>query len=283
MLLDLGVREHQRDLDARAGRRIRTTSKRLSGDRADHGRQLPRLQRHLLENYTSVRSYRGSLSYVPGLARDEVRVQPRRRAGRHRRLDQPRHGDHRPQRPAVPGDRPHDAVYAHERLVADLGLYAQDTWTIKRLTVNAGLRFDYLNNKVEAQEAPGGRWIGPRHFDEIDRRAELEGPRAAARRRLRSLWQRQDGVEGHAQPVRGDVDRRLRAAINPLNTTVNNATRTWNVRRQRRRHPAGHRVRAARQHVRPADRLRPRTIRTRHAAGSSGATTGSSRRASRTS
>ena len=39
---------------------------------------------------------------------------------------------------------------------------------MKRLTVNAGVRFDYLNNKIEAQDAPGGRWIGPRSFDEIE-------------------------------------------------------------------------------------------------------------------
>jgi hypothetical protein len=55
-----------------------------------------------------------------------------------------------------------------ERLVADLGLYAQDAWTLKRLTFNLGVRFDYLNNKVPVQDAPGGAWIGPRHFDEID-------------------------------------------------------------------------------------------------------------------
>src|ERR1041385_431763 len=55
----------------------------------------------------------------------------------------------------------------HERLVADLGLYAQDTWTINRMTINAGLRWDYLNNKVGAQDAPGGTWIGPRPFDEL--------------------------------------------------------------------------------------------------------------------
>src|SRR5205807_2433974 len=37
----------------------------------------------------------------------------------------------------------------------------------ERMTINAGLRWDYLNNKVGAQDAPGGTWIGPRHFDEL--------------------------------------------------------------------------------------------------------------------
>ena len=48
---------------------------------------------------------------------------------------------------------------ARERLVADLGIFLQDTWTINRLTANLGVRFDYLNNKVEAQSAAG------RHMD----------------------------------------------------------------------------------------------------------------------
>jgi hypothetical protein len=34
---------------------------------------------------------------------------------------------------------------------ADLGLYAQDRWTMKRLTLNYGLRFDYFNGSVPEQ------------------------------------------------------------------------------------------------------------------------------------
>ena len=85
---------------------------------------------------------------------------------------------------------------ARERLVADLGVYAQDTWTINRLTANLGVRWDYLNNKVEAQSA--GRHLDrPAALRRADQRPELQGPRAAARRRLRSVRQRQDGAEGH--------------------------------------------------------------------------------------
>src|SRR5678816_277422 len=34
---------------------------------------------------------------------------------------------------------------------ADLGVFAQDQWTIKRLTLNYGLRFDYVQIDVPAQ------------------------------------------------------------------------------------------------------------------------------------
>ncbi|HMD37299.1 MAG TPA: TonB-dependent receptor, partial [Vicinamibacterales bacterium] len=56
---------------------------------------------------------------------------------------------------------------AHERLNADLGIYAQDQWTINRFTINAGLRFDYLNAKLEEQNFPAGTFVPARHTDEI--------------------------------------------------------------------------------------------------------------------
>ena len=49
----------------------------------------------------------------------------------------------------------------------DLGLYAQDKWVVKRMTVNLGLRFDYLNSQINAQDAPAGRFVPARHFDPI--------------------------------------------------------------------------------------------------------------------
>ena len=71
-------------------------------------------------------------------------------------------------------------------------MYAQDTWTLKRLTINAGLRWDYLNNKVGAQDAPGGTWIGPRHFDALTNVPNYKDLSPRLGRRLRSLRQRED-------------------------------------------------------------------------------------------
>jgi carboxypeptidase family protein len=57
---------------------------------------------------------------------------------------------------------------ARNRVNHDLGLYAQDQWTLDRLTLNLGLRFDYFNGQVDAQYAPAGRWFLPeRRLPEI--------------------------------------------------------------------------------------------------------------------
>ena len=54
-----------------------------------------------------------------------------------------------------------------DALVGDFGIFAQDTWTINRLTVNGGLRWEYLNSEVSKQESPAGRFIGERKLDKI--------------------------------------------------------------------------------------------------------------------
>ena len=56
---------------------------------------------------------------------------------------------------------------AKEFLNADLGIFAQDSWRIDRLTVNYGVRFEYFNGEITEQTAPAGRFVPARHFDAI--------------------------------------------------------------------------------------------------------------------
>ena len=116
---------------------------------------------------------------------------------------------------------------ARERLVADLGVYAQDTWTINRLTANLGVRWDYLNNKVEAQSAGGGRWIGPRSFDELTNVPNYTdiAPR---------LGVAYDLFGNGKTALKATFSRYVQTStvstarlLNPFNTTVNNTTRPW--------------------------------------------------------
>jgi hypothetical protein len=69
-----------------------------------------------------------------------------------------------------------------ERLNYDLGIFAQDSWTLKRLTVNAGLRWEALNAQVLAGDSPAGRFVPARHFDAIENLPDWKdwAPRFAA-------------------------------------------------------------------------------------------------------
>jgi hypothetical protein len=53
---------------------------------------------------------------------------------------------------------------AKDYLNMNLGLYAQDQYTYKRLTLNGGLRFDYLNAEIPDQHQPAIRYVGARDF-----------------------------------------------------------------------------------------------------------------------
>ncbi len=46
-----------------------------------------------------------------------------------------------------------------ENLVRDMGIFAQDSWSLKRLTLNGGLRWEYLKSEVAAAEAQAGRFV----------------------------------------------------------------------------------------------------------------------------
>ena len=61
-------------------------------------------------------------------------------------------------------------LYAREgmlRLNPDLGVYAQDAWSYRRLTISPGVRFYYLHESVDAGVAPAGRFVPARQFDGI--------------------------------------------------------------------------------------------------------------------
>ncbi|HJZ77476.1 MAG TPA: TonB-dependent receptor [Vicinamibacterales bacterium] len=50
---------------------------------------------------------------------------------------------------------------------SDLGAYAQDAWTMNRLTLNYGARFEHFNASIPAESSAASTWIGPRNFPEI--------------------------------------------------------------------------------------------------------------------
>ena len=51
-------------------------------------------------------------------------------------------------------------------LNADFGVYVQDTWTRRRLSVSPGLRFDYFNSSIPEMSVEAGRFVPARTFAE---------------------------------------------------------------------------------------------------------------------
>jgi hypothetical protein len=51
-----------------------------------------------------------------------------------------------------------------ERVKYNLGLYAQDRWTVNRMTLNLGVRSDFFNAYIEPQSLPAGPFVPARNF-----------------------------------------------------------------------------------------------------------------------
>ncbi len=58
-------------------------------------------------------------------------------------------------------------LYYGERLNRDLGIYAQDSWRLNRLTLNAGLRWENIKAQVLASESGAGRFVPVRTTPDI--------------------------------------------------------------------------------------------------------------------
>lgn len=57
-------------------------------------------------------------------------------------------------------------MFVNAYMVRDLGVYAQDTWTIRRLTLNPGVRVEYFNARMNEISVPAGRFVPGRFFPE---------------------------------------------------------------------------------------------------------------------
>jgi hypothetical protein len=58
-------------------------------------------------------------------------------------------------------------VTSRENQNADLGVYVQDSWTRKRLTLNMGVRFEYFNGEIANEDVPAGRFVPERHLARV--------------------------------------------------------------------------------------------------------------------
>jgi len=116
-----------------------------------------------------------------------------------------------------------------EANATDLGLFAQDQWTMSRATLSYGLRFDYVNGYVPAQSLPAGRFVPARSFparDNVPLYKDLS-PRIGVSYDLFG-----DGKTA----VKGTVNRyvvgsgvlEIPYANNPVTLSVQNVNRNWN-------------------------------------------------------
>jgi hypothetical protein len=111
-----------------------------------------------------------------------------------------------------------------------LGVFAQDQWTMNRLTVTAGLRYDRHNSRNPAIQLPPVQFVGARNFDALENVPNWHdiSPRLGASYDL--FGSSRTAVKWSlSRYVSGEI-LRFAEANNPINTSVNSARRTWTDR-----------------------------------------------------
>ena len=126
----------------------------------------------------------------------------------------------------------------------ELGLFIQDQWRLNRLTLNYGLRFDYVNGYTPVQNIPGtpddkfydrfpgvpaiNTWVGSRTFDAVKGIPDWKDfdPRFGASYDLFGNGRTALKFSVGRYVAKTNVD--VAVLLNPNTTSVNAASRSWN-------------------------------------------------------
>ena len=114
-----------------------------------------------------------------------------------------------------------------EHLKTALGVYAQDRWSISRLTLNYGLRFDYHNAYVPAQTLAAIPFVGARQYDPINNVPDWKdlSPRVGATFDLFGTGK--TVARGNWGRYLASESTNMATLNNRVNTSVNSASRSW--------------------------------------------------------
>ena len=109
----------------------------------------------------------------------------------------------------------------------DLGAYAQDQWTIKRLTLNYGVRYDYYDVNIPAISLGPGRFVGARQLPAIEHAPRWRdwSPRFGASYDLFGTGQTalKVSIGRYLELTSGTFS----SNIAPVTTSVTSANRSW--------------------------------------------------------
>ncbi len=118
-----------------------------------------------------------------------------------------------------------DSPWYYRERVSDVAFYAQDQWTVKKLTVNLGVRYNDAKTSTPLQILPRGFWVPERRFEATDNVPHWRNlsPRLGLAYDLFGT-----GRTAIKASLGHYPDRVNASAQNPVNNLTRNTTLTWN-------------------------------------------------------
>jgi hypothetical protein len=114
-----------------------------------------------------------------------------------------------------------------EHVKLDLGLFVQDQWTVARLTLNLGGRFDYLDAYVPAQHLPAVRFVGVRDFAGIPDVPKWKDFTTRVGGSYDVFGNGKTALKASASKYLQGITTLIAGGVNPIITSVNSANRQW--------------------------------------------------------
>ena len=108
-----------------------------------------------------------------------------------------------------------------------LGLYAQDQWTIERLTFNLGLRYDHLNGYVPAQSHPESRFVPGFSIDRIDNLPDYHDLNARLGAAYDLFGDGRTALKWNLGRYVNAVGTNLAQVNNPMESIILSSSRLW--------------------------------------------------------
>lgn len=120
-----------------------------------------------------------------------------------------------------------EPYFQQERQNVELGIFAQDAWKIQRLTLNLGLRVDYLSMGFPAADLAAGLYVPARHVDELKGVPQWTDINPRLGVALDVFGNGRTAVKAsigrYNQLSRSDMTRRF----HPFTSSISNAFRNW--------------------------------------------------------